>query len=802
MPSNPSLGWERLSNVFYRSRDCFELKWDDDVTDISDAIVAVSPYAAQIAIYKQHGSGEAGRAIQVYSGSGVLLSTLPWLQSIGHIVALSWTDDCQLLVVMESGKWRLYYNLDGDFDERSLSTDASVVDVRFDGSKQFAARLSNNGFVCPDVKPIEGQIHGWTVMPGSLLVSVDSSILRVTADEVSTAYVGNGPYELVAASPNHELIALYSGTEVTIVTANFKHTLNVLKSDKGALQMEWCSNDAVIVSYKDELKLVGPSKDTINFYLDSPALIRSEQDGLYYLNSEKLGFISKVSSVTQDTFRIGSTSPNAILLDTIDLLDSHSPKANKNIEIIDGSLIAAVDGCIRAAAEEFEPYWQKKLMRAAAFGKINIQMYNPTEFVETADWLRVLNIVRQPEVGIFLTYTQLTTMGVDKLIDLLLLRRQHLLCLKLAAFLDVPADRIYLDWAECKIKNAGNVSDGDLASLIIKRLQNKQTSFASIAEVAYQEGRQELSVKLLNRETETARSIPLLLEMEQDDYALQKCEDDIDVDSLLFVLVTLFNKDSRLDFFKSMDGKPNAAGVFRYNLMNLDPELAYDYYYQDDYIPGLATLQLNDFLKAVAGGATLEAKRMLLNKTSKLLGRSKSTEYESKRLKAEARIVDQMDSAQVETNSYEPVMTTIGKLCLEDLTRATKLARDCKIPDSQVYWKVLKTLAPVPEKRSELYSFATARKSPIGYEPFFTELYRLGDKRQAGIYVKLCTGMSYQARVKCYLDCDDYKSAIEEAAKKKDRDLLDSIKSITTNAAYSRMIDDALESITGSRRFG
>lgn len=69
-------------------------------------------------------------------------------------------------------------------------------------------------------------------------------------------------------------------------------------------------------------------------------------------------------------------------------------------------LVEAVDTCIDAAAREFDLAWQKKLLKAASFGKTFLDLYNPAEFVNISQILRVLNAVRFYEIGIPITYEQ------------------------------------------------------------------------------------------------------------------------------------------------------------------------------------------------------------------------------------------------------------------------------------------------------------------------------------------------------------------------------------------------------------
>jgi|SRR3954453_825001 hypothetical protein len=83
-----------------------------------------------------------------------------------------------------------------------------------------------------------------------------------------------------------------------------------------------------------------------------------------------------------------------------------SPKADENIRSIRTELADAVDACTEAAGHEFNQYWQRNLLKAAAFGKAFLESYNADIFVNMCQTLRVLNSVRYYEIGIPITYTQ------------------------------------------------------------------------------------------------------------------------------------------------------------------------------------------------------------------------------------------------------------------------------------------------------------------------------------------------------------------------------------------------------------
>lgn len=65
---------------------------------------------------------------------------------------------------------------------------------------------------------------------------------------------------------------------------------------------------------------------------------------------------------TLSVFRPGSTSPSAILFDAWESFINKSSKADESIRSIRPELAKAVDECIDAAGQEWEPNWQRRLL--------------------------------------------------------------------------------------------------------------------------------------------------------------------------------------------------------------------------------------------------------------------------------------------------------------------------------------------------------------------------------------------------------------------------------------------------------
>ena len=70
-----------------------------------------------------------------------------------------------------------------------------------------------------------------------------------------------------------------------------------------------------------------------------------------------------MEDVSEGVFKVGSSSSSAVLLDAVDHLERNSAKADEDIRLIKSQLAEAVDGCIAAAAYEWDPHWQKQLLK-------------------------------------------------------------------------------------------------------------------------------------------------------------------------------------------------------------------------------------------------------------------------------------------------------------------------------------------------------------------------------------------------------------------------------------------------------
>ncbi|NXG16793.1 VPS16 protein, partial [Grallaria varia] len=127
----------------------------------------------------------------------------------------------------------------------------------------------------------------------------------------------------------------------------------------------------------------------------------------------------RLMEASQEIFRIASMAPGALLLEAQKEYEKESQKADEYLrEIREQQLLPeAVGQCIEAAGYEHEPHTQKSLLRAASFGKCFLDKFPPEGFVRMCQDLRVLNAIRDYQIGIPLTFTQYKQLTIEVLLD-------------------------------------------------------------------------------------------------------------------------------------------------------------------------------------------------------------------------------------------------------------------------------------------------------------------------------------------------------------------------------------------------
>lgn len=408
-----------------------------------------------------------------------------------------------------------------------------------------------------------------------------------------------------------------------------------------------------------------------------------------------------------------------MLLDSVDQLEKKSPKADENIQRIRSSLPSAVDTCIKAAGHEFDGYWQKRLLKAASFGKSVLDLYNSDEFVEMTEKLRVLKALREYKIGLPLSYEQYLRLTPDGLIERLISRHEYLLAIRVSEYLQIPADRIYVHWASQKVK-VSTVDDEAVCKLIVQRLEGKPgISFEIIAQAAYDEGRSRLATQLLNHEPRGGKQVPLLLNMEEDELALDKAIESGDDDLVNYVLLHLKSKLPLASFFRMINTRPMASALVETAARGDDTELLKDLFYQDDRPIDGANVLLSEALRD--NDVTRQTEKLHL--ACRLLSDSKEpTVVLNQKLVSEAsqllKVQEALDKDLADNSEYLGLSlneTVYGLVRGGYGKRAQKIQSEFKMPEKTFWWLRLRALV-AKRDWGELEEIAKIKKSPIGWE--------------------------------------------------------------------------------------
>lgn len=103
-----------------------------------------------------------------------------------------------------------------------------------------------------------------------MLLSVDASVVSVDNLEAVDQRLSRGPFSHMSPSPNGKSLALLTETGMLwVVATDFQRNLaefdttSVVGAEGPVRQVEWCGNDAILVTWEALVLLVGPFNDTL-----------------------------------------------------------------------------------------------------------------------------------------------------------------------------------------------------------------------------------------------------------------------------------------------------------------------------------------------------------------------------------------------------------------------------------------------------------------------------------------------------------------------------------------------------------
>jgi len=270
-------------------------------------------------------------------------------------------------------------------------------------------------------------------------------------------------------------------------------------------------------------------------------------------------------------------------------------------------------------------------LKAASFGKSFLDFYTSEKFAEMCKTLRVLNAVREYDIGMPLTIGQYIKLSAEGLVMRLVNLRQFLLAIRICDYLEMYSLRneVVTTWA-CK-KVMLNIDDNTLCNNIATMLKDYPgVSFSQIAEAAYLEANKpQLALKLLELDTSPAQQAPLLLRMNQSQLALTKAMDSGDTDLVYMVLQKLLTKNIQLpEFINAVKSRPGTLELLLTYAKSCDIEL----YKKICVIADLPALQAANVVRDIFYGnsRTLDELLNSMQEALKIYQSGRDTQFQAK----------------------------------------------------------------------------------------------------------------------------------------------------------------------------
>jgi hypothetical protein len=305
--------------------------------------------------------------------------------------------------------------------------------------------------------------------------------------------------------------------------------------------------------------MVGPYGDWLRFPYENQGnlYLIPEIDCCRVITDVSVEILQRVPPATALLLRIGSIEPAAMLLDACDAFESGSTASDEAVRNIDksGMLGEAIEGCTDAAAKEFDIATQKRLLRAASFGmhfsfkddrsehrmimggKPDMEpeegaMLMPStttqKFVATSRKLRILNALRNPDVGLVMTSSQYDAISPTGVIARLIAIKKPALATSIAQYLSLPKSvQLFAraSKAAAFVASTKNRSDADAAQGAIEIIHADTSNdegtnassvlnrggYALVAMAANKAGRPGVANLLLMLEKSVSDKVPALI---------------------------------------------------------------------------------------------------------------------------------------------------------------------------------------------------------------------------------------------------------------------------------------------------
>jgi len=406
--------------------------------------------------------------------------------------------------------------------------------------------------------------------PELFLSTSDNSVIVVNSASTEITDVDcrariSSPIVEMCFAPNGRFLACFTEQSMlTVISASFETKVLDFDTSEGSssppLEMKWCGEDSVVLHWKNlGVLMVGPYGDWLRFPYEGTqnVFLIPEVDCCRVITDSSVEILQRVPPATALLLRIGSIETSAMLLDAADAFESGTPASDEAARAIakTGSLAEAIETCTDAATKEFDIFTQKRLLRAASYG-MHFAYKNAEEeqgdvmggpvtgtsdrengclpsattvkFVESARMLRILNALRNPNVGFVLTAAQCDAITWTGVIARLIAMKRPALAASISKYLCLPKSvQLYARASKAAALVIADTtrSDTETAEVAMQIInegvpteiaKNNASSinrgaYATVAMAATKAGRLGVAKLLLMLESSVADKVPALI---------------------------------------------------------------------------------------------------------------------------------------------------------------------------------------------------------------------------------------------------------------------------------------------------
>lgn len=670
----------------------------------------------------------------------------------------------------------------------------------------------------------------------------------------------SAPIVEMSFAPNGRFLACFTEfSMLTVISTTFETKVLDFDTSEGSsqppLEMKWCGEDSVVLHWKNlGVLMVGPYGDWLRFPYENQGnlYLLPEVDCCRVITDVAVEILQRVPPATALLLRIGSIEPSAMLLDASDAFESGSTASDEAARAITktGMLAEAIEGCTDAAAKEFDIVTQKRLLRAASFGmhfsfkddrkENRMTMGGKTEnlegedegmvmpsrttqkFVATARKLRILNSLRNPDVGLVLTSVQYDAISPIGVIARLIAIKKPALATSISKYLSLPKSvQLYAraSKAAAFVTAATDRSDADTAQGAIHIVQEDNSAgasssrspsapsvlnrggYATVAMAANKAGRPGVANLLLMLETSVADKVPALIStgsyadavavattardadyifhtvLEYQKYCMSTTSDATKANQMFqSSVVTKFTPEAYNTLRRYMETMPDMKNVINLQLRA-----------QKFTSAGVTVAR-----KAVAKRGDFREKISILAEASKVFAMGKETNFYKtctddylELLKDQEVLRTKYGAAEVAPDSSSVIATITSILryaAMNEreqnrlLTDAEKVAKKFRVSE-KMYWHTKVRAFAETGQWNNLKKLADSKaKPPIGFKPFARAAIHGGRSPSEVLkYIDRVTVPEERFSLLC--EAGIWKRALEEAYKLKDERRIMDVKS-------------------------